>query len=411
MHHRSRLFAVIAIALAAAVGCGRGDRPPPPSGEPPRGPADDARLTGWRDDLAFLGRELPARHVAPWAHRPEADWRADLAALTDDLPGLTDDQIVVRMAQLVASLGDGHTRLIVPAETWYPVQTFWFDDGLFVMAAPGGERWANGKQVVAIGGRPTADALALLATVAPHDNQSQLRAEAAVALRDPRMVRGLGLAGADGALTLTLAVDGATRPLTLTAGTARTAWGAPITLTTMALKKPYWSQVLADRDALFVQYNACVDAQPPWADFVAELGRTLDEQALGRLVIDLRFNGGGDSRLFAPLIQLIAAHPEVRVFGLIGRGTFSSAVLDALDLEQAGATLVGEVAGGAPTHHGYPETFTLPGHSLAFSASRRYFPNLRHPGAELVPALPVPRTAADFFAGKDAALDAALAAP
>ena len=80
----------------------------------------------------------------------------------------------------------------------------------------------------------------------------------------------------------------------MTAGTERTAWGAPLTLATMAMKKPYWSQVLADRGALFVQYNACVDAQPPWADFVAEVGRTLDQQKLKRLVIDLRFNGGGD---------------------------------------------------------------------------------------------------------------------
>jgi hypothetical protein len=96
---------------------------------------------------------------------------------------------------------------------------------------------------------------------------------------------------------------------------------------------------------------------------------------------------------------------------LIGRTTFSSAVLNALALEDLGATLVGEIAGGGPNHYGETQSFQLPATATQISYSTKYYPHARHPGRELVPTIAVPWRAADHFAGKDAALEAALTAP
>ena len=57
------------------------------------------------------------------------------------------------------------------------------------------------------------------------------------------------------------------------------------------------------------------------------------------------------------------------------------------------------------------KSFELPRSKLVVTYSTKYFPHPRHPGRELVPAIVVPVTAADFFANVDAALAAALAAP
>jgi len=385
----------------------------------PKAPVRDERVEAWRADLRFLGRELPARHHDAFFALPEADFRAGLAALDTDLATLDDDQVIARLAQLVARLGDGHTRIVAPLVEPMPLRLFWFDDGLYLLAAPAAEAWAVGGEIVAIGGVPTPDALATLTSVVSHDNPSQARGEAPAALLRPELVRGLGLAGANGSLALTIRPRAGreTRELFLQPSATPPSWhlgaGAParLPLARRGPRQPYWSHYLPDARALFVQYSECRDAQPSFAAFVDELAATLASQPVDRLVIDLRTNGGGNSAVFAPMLALIRAHPRLKIFALIGRGTFSSAVLNALELEALGATLVGEVAGGAPSHHGEVRSFTLPSHPLTVSYSTRRFTNARHPGAELAPSLPVAVTAADFFAGQDAAVDAALAAP
>ena len=100
-----------------------------------------------------------------------------------------------------------------------------------------------------------------------------------------------------------------------------------------------------------------------------------------------------------------------RTFVLIGRQTFSSAVLNALAFADAGAVLVGETAGGAPSHFGEVQTGILPRTGFPFTYSTKFFPHPRYPGRELVPTLVAPFTAADYFADRDVALDVALAAP
>lgn len=393
----------VLVALALAVGCGR-DAAAPPAPPPP-----DPRVEAWRADVALLGTELPRRHHDLFFQLPEAEFRAALARLDADLPRLTDDQIVVRLTQLAVTIGDGHTRITAPAGPAYPIRVYWFDDGLHLVAAPADAAWAVGPAITAIGGRPVADALALLSTVAPHDNAMQLRGEAAAALLRPDLVRGLGLANPDGTLALTFA----DRTLTLAPSTqppARPPGGDALPITRRAPRMNYWQAHVPEARALVVQYNACYDARPSFAAFVEGLEPLVAGGAIDRVIVDLRNNSGGNSAVFRPFLALVARHPGVAVFALIGRSTFSSAVLNALELEAAGATLVGEIAGGAPTHHGEVKSFTL-GHGHTVWYSTKLWANPRHPGRELVPALTVPNTAADHFANRDAALDAALAAP
>lgn len=403
MSHRS--VVCLGLLLAVVVGC-RDAAPAPP------------HVARWRDDLAVLERELPARHRDLYARLPEAEWHAGFAALRAELARLTDAQILVRAMAMVARVGDGHTRLAEAPGGEFPVRLSWFDDGVFVIGAPATATWAVGGRVTAIGGVAVDDALAQAATVAPHDNRSQLKMEAVAALLRPRTAEGLGLIGRDRALRLTLAgVGAAPRELVVTPNDGRALGrprgGAPLPLALRATRRRFWSEYLADRRALFVQYNQCQDDTPSFADFTAQVAQTLGAQPVERLIIDLRWNGGGNSEVARPLLTLVAATPGLaaRTFVLIGRQTFSSAVLNALAFADAGATLVGETAGGAPSHYGEVRTGVLPSTGLMFTYSTKLFTHPRHPGRELVPTIVTPFTAADYFADRDAALDAALAAP
>ena len=139
----------------------------------------------------------------------------------------------------------------------------------------------------------------------------------------------------------------------------------------------------------------------------------IDQRKPERVVIDLRRNGGGSSPLIKPLIDGLReredANQKGKLFVLIGRRTFSSAMMNALEFrERTNAVLLGLPTGGSPNHFGEVRSFTLP-HSKwqVFYSTKRF--QLTDDGATTVkPDMEVDESAADFFAGRDAVLDAAV---
>src|SRR5690606_997992 len=125
----------------------------------------------------------------------------------------------------------------------------------------------------------------------------------------------------------------------------------------------------------YFQYNVCADdPDRPFAQFTQELFAEVDTQPVERMVVDLRFNGGGDSRVLQPFLKALANRPHLAVYTLIGRSTFSSALMNAIALDQqAAAVLVGEPTGGRPNHYGEVRRFVLPNAKLPISYATKYF--------------------------------------
>ena len=116
---------------------------------------------------------------------------------------------------------------------------------------------------------------------------------------------------------------------------------------------------------IYFAYNACAeDARVgPFAAFAQSTLAFADAHPIDRFVIDLRRNGGGNSELIRPLIDGLAARPALagRVFAIIGMHTFSSAMIDAMELSRrVHARLVGGPTSGKPSGYGEIKTFTLP---------------------------------------------------
>lgn len=404
----------------AATGCRKAKRGWP-SGAAPADAAVattlDPKLAAWRSDLQVLGEELPRRHKNLFFQLPEPAFRARLTDLIERVPTMTEDAIVVEVLRLIGDVGDGHTGMRPPVRPIYPLQVAWFEEGLFVTASFDRDAWAVGQRITAIGGRPVDEVLPRLVELLPRDNAMRGRALINLAFVQSVVAVGLGLANPDRSLTVTVATADGERPLVLSQGLGQPKPPrrdpAATPLAERNSSQVYWFEYLADARALFFQYNRCADGQPSFADRIAEVQAVAAAKPVERLIIDLRNNSGGNSRIAKPLLAWLTADPALarRTFVLIGRTTFSSAVLNALALEDLGATLVGEIAGGGPNHYGETQSFQLPATATQISYSTKYYPHARHPGRELVPTIAVPWRAADHFAGKDAALEAALTAP
>jgi C-terminal processing protease CtpA/Prc len=125
-------------------------------------------------------------------------------------------------------------------------------------------------------------------------------------------------------------------------------------------------------------------------------------------------NGGGNSDVIHPLMDALKAHRQWKgqIFVLIGPETFSAAVMAALRMkDELHATLVGEAAGGKPGFYGFPGFVTLPNSQLVIRFTTKYTPapaGMDRP--VLIPDIPASMSTADLFAGRDPALDAAIAA-
>jgi hypothetical protein len=374
------------------------------------------RLKHWRQDLAALASEISTHHPGVFAHVAEKDWRKAIEDLDAHVSIFDDEHIEVGLLRVVAMIGDSHTRLYLPRTSSYPVRFLWFDDGVFVAGADAADAWAIGKRVVAIGNRKIDDALATLASLVPTENDAGMREAVPPLLSDPVALVGTDLVLGDRA-TFVLADGKGTRDLVVAPGTAVAL--APPEVLPLHLQGPtdrvYWNKYVDDQRLLYFQYNLCADDPKgtPFAKFAVDTLAFADQHPVDRFVIDLRNNAGGDSRVIEPLIWGLDARPALagRVFVLIGRTTFSSAVLNAIELkEKLGATLIGTPTGGTPNGWGEVKSFELPNSHFEGQYSTKLFKNDRYTGNTVPPDVLVHVTSDDWFSGRDPAMDAVLAA-
>ena len=73
--------------------------------------SDSSSVRQWREDLAYLARELPRRHKNLFHTISRQQFDSALRALERKLPGLARHQVIVELARLVALVGDGHTNI------------------------------------------------------------------------------------------------------------------------------------------------------------------------------------------------------------------------------------------------------------------------------------------------------------
>ncbi len=281
------------------------------------------------------------------------------------MPRLTDGQVIVGLARIVALLRDDETQLLLPAAAVYPFNLQWVGTGLYFIAAPAADRRLLGARLLAIDGHPVGDVLSSV--------------DAEIDAEDPGLVRDLDI-GADeisaqdpgylndADLLYWLGLTGSAARALFTVRTASGQWSVwlssvgsaggqrqvppiayvPLPLYLRQQQLPYWLDVLAAHNAVYLKYNRCLN-DAGFQRLAARALALLRAHPSYRLIVDLRNNGGGDSEPFLALVTGIRADPAVnrrgRVFGLVNDLTDSSASVDAYNLRsQTHALLIGQPA-------------------------------------------------------------------
>jgi hypothetical protein len=88
----------------------------------------------WRQDLQFLATEIPARHKNAFHTIPRDQFEKLVSKLGLQIPSLNNNQIVIDLMRITASIGDGHTHVEIPPNFHsFPIELYWFDDSLQVV--------------------------------------------------------------------------------------------------------------------------------------------------------------------------------------------------------------------------------------------------------------------------------------
>jgi hypothetical protein len=357
----------------------------------------------WQADINYLKDELPRRHANLFAHISRSEFESALAAIR---PG-DDAETLIAIQQVVARAGDAHTEVDTrrAGQTYFPLRLYRFDDGIYVTKTSAESRAAWRARLVAIDGMDVGEVYRRVATVISHENDAWIAARFASPMLRADTLHALGVTTFTGHARFTFDLDGRRFDLDLTAG-------APLPRDPLEY---YWYTYDAERRILFVKYNVCAnEPAEPFTLFADGVLAIADSKQVDFFVIDLRKNTGGNSSVAQPLINGLSQRPQFRgrLYMLIGRETFSSGMLNALELRaRAGAIAVGESSGGKPNGYGEVKSFVLPNSQATVWYSTRYFQTVSGDPKAVEPDLPVAIRANDFFAKRDPAIEAIAPSP
>lgn len=189
---------------------------------------------------------------------------------------------------------------------------------------------------------------------------------------------------------------------------------AKVPVTAYDKTKNYASMPL-DENTYYIQYNKCQeDKKLPMKTFSQQVKENIDTGKYTKVLLDFRNNGGGSDGVILPLLTMLSnevRQKNIKLYGLIGEATFSSAIINAAMLKEVGGILVGSLTSGSVDHFGSVDSFTLPhsGYQIAYSTKfiriNDYFEAGQGYGVEpLQPDFLVEQTLSDYMAGVDTAV-------
>jgi hypothetical protein len=369
----------------------------------------------WREDLAFLARELPARHANAFHYTPREQWEAAVAALDRQIPDLNSDAVWTGMQRIMALVGDGHTYLRSPRDACnLPMEIARFGDDYRVTSVAAGLEQALGTRVVKVQETPILRAVEQILPLASQDeNPPWIQATVEDALTTAGTLHGLGIAPDRNAVRYTLADDAGREFSVEVRAIAPETRFTPIRpfkqppLYRLNPESRFWCQYLPESRTLYCNVRAMQNLYVP----AKQVPALVAQHNPDKLVIDLRQNSGGDYTvgerwLVHPIRDLASINRKGHLFVLVGAVTFSAAMNNAAQFRaQTAAILVGQTIGEKPNSYAEVRTVPLPNSHLTLRYSTRYYKfvesgeNAIRPDREIVPSWD------EYKAGRDPVLE------
>ena len=412
-------------------------------------PKPKDRVDAWQQDIdVVLSRFL--RYDRSFSEQRREAARVALKSLRSRINTLSDQAVIVALARAVAISGNAHTRLYLMRNRTevnrVALRLWWFGNELRVIRAATNNTDLLGCRVTHVGEWDARRAFQMVQRIKA-GNDSWQRYMSVYFLTSPDILFGAGVLPNPDRLPLRVNCEGKSRtvtllPLPLRRATAPVeAWwdlspayphtdGLVSALETQKapryLQHPdrnYWVEYLEEPAVVYLQFNrAQAMSSAPMPDFIKQVTELFEKHSVKGLIVDVRFNTGGDAGVSSPLVEALTPLLKGRpVVVLTSRTTFSAGITLAAQLKQdANASVVGEPAGDGLDMWSEGGNLLLPNSGLTvhyangfhtysqkeYPEFKPYFSDLNV--ATLDPSEVVEPTWSQYREGKDPVLDAAL---
>jgi hypothetical protein len=386
---------------------------------------DPNRNTRWLEDINFLSSELPRKHKNLFFHKNKEDFFKEIASLKTDIEFLSDYEIKLAIAKIVASIRDAHTSVPLLINLLLPLELYWFSDGIYVIAAPLEYTDILYCKIKKVNKIAIDEVIRILRSIISYENETYFKSQLPKYFPAIELLYDLGIVNDIDGLELTFEdknkeirtleiksfrLKESREKLSIINADLISSNNLP--LYRIDSHKHYWFQYIDTYKIVYFKYNVCRDMLPTdVGTFCKKLIEFIEDHPVEKLIIDLRNNFGGNSSLLDSFIDDINHCSKINkkgsIFVIIGRETFSSALLNALALkENTSAIFLGEPTGGKPNCYGEVQRFTLKNSKLIVCYSTKYYKTIEDDNLpSFLPDINIALTIQNYINNEDPCLD------
>ncbi len=379
------------------------------------------------EDLDYFCDMLEEHHTNLYAFVSQEDFTAAKQQIAEKIPSMTESEFYCALRHLLSLVGDAHTNVAYTDSPYRHVRILGFgisqfNDDWRLMRLEGRNEDYLGYCLTAINDVPIDEVLAKVKTIVSSDNDVWARQQSSEIINVLETLQYLGIADKDTeSVTLQVKkdIDGPAQDFVVHAMNEeqfRSAKivSAPAKETPTAPNDPYYSARTLDQTTFLIQYNTCAESPDmPMSDFIKQVSHDIQDGSYSKVVLDMRYNSGGNSTVFEPMIVRLIDLKRAEgfeVYVLIGRNTFSAAVTNTVQSQRhLDATLVGTPTGGSVNFYSEVKAFTLRHLPIEVYYSTQYSEMM--PGYDkdsLYPDIAVDYTYEDYVNGIDPEIETVL---
>lgn len=347
----------------------------------------------WQYDLDYLGQKLEERHANLYHTYDKQRFWKDINELKVLSNSISDKELLIRISELLAKVGDAHTFLDFRNQrNWeykrIPLEVNYFNDGLYVIGSNVNLKHLIGSKISAINSHPIDTIIKRVEYVGYNENVFTRLISVSRFIIYPDVLKRFGFATNVNSVdvefekrnksTITEIIPIAQDSIKWVF--AHNGDGQRYPMTYQQTDSIFWFGYEQKSQLLYIQINKCRENETHQFETLSEdILKITSEKRPKKLVIDLRRNVGGNSQLTYPLLYALTKYekdvPEGQIFIIIGRWTLSASIVLSVEIGKfCNPIFIGEPTGAAPNLFGensYP--LTLPNSEIEISYSSEWF--------------------------------------
>lgn len=387
----------------------------------------------WTEDIDYLKEELPQKHYDLFHLKSRDYFNNEIEKLKSQLTEFDDLTIAIKLKQIIAKMGDTHTDIDISSflekSEFLPLNLYWFSDGLYILNTIENHKELLGKRIEKINDFPVNVIADSLSTLFYPENQALIKKNIPNYIVNITLLKYFEFANND---PVNVEVSEGAGSLTEKITPKKIPEENVVSYKTKAVvefrkyqRRLFYDYYLPQSKTYIIGYNKCFSKEnpppgiknavrlPSFKSFENKVIQTIQQNEIDKFVFDLRLNTGGNSvqgtDLIEKLTKIKTLNQKGKLFVIIGRYTFSSAIINAMDFKKrTEAIFVGEETSGRPNHFGEVRTFDLPNSKVKVYYSTKYFKKYDLEDPTLKPDIYVDERFKDYVKGADPVLQAIL---